>query len=879
MTGRTGRMKTGSILMKGLFLALVAAGILAGCGGSGPSGLVIVITPGTNQSVDQNQSVAFTAFVANDTSNSGVTWSLTGTHCASAACGTLTNNTSSSVTYNAPKSVGVLLNVILTATAVVNKKNTATLNISVSPAPTISTTSLPGAINGQNYSQQVVANGGVAPLFFTLTSGSLPTGFHLDTNGLISGRSTSNGGTFNFTLLVTDQGNPPLTASQSYTIIIAPAPLLSIVTTSLTNAAQGSPYNFPLAASGGVPPLTWAISAGALPPGVSLNTSTGQLSGTPTAQGTFSFTVTVTDSALLPPNQQPQIATQALSLTVGAPGSLFITTTSLPQANTATLYNQQLHVSGGVGPFTWNLTSGILPSGLTLNSSTGVISGVPTAVSSNTFTVQVTDSEATPQKASATLTVTIISSVNNSALLNGTYAFVFSGFNSSGPVVLGGTFAANGSGGIFGSEDSNNNNPTGSTQNNGPGPVQNTTVAGSYSLGSDGRGSLTISSASITSTYQLALDGNGNAQFIEADSTGTHGIGILRKQTVSNFTPQSFSGNYAFQLAGTDSSGKRDSLIGVFQADGASLLKNGNADTNDAGTLGTNLNGVTGTFLVAQNGRGNATLTLPVPATLNFVFYMVSPSDVLFMGLDPISATNPMTIGEAALQTQPSFDATALNGSSVATATGLDTGGNASVLAGLLTANGGGGISSTTDTNDGGTIASNASAGGSYSVASNGRVTTSGLGNQLAVLYLIAPNRAFVIGQDSAASSGIVEPQTAGPFSAASFISYFTFGPPSAGSPGTSDKNSNDFIGSILTDGAGNVTGKLDEAGATGIPSSNLALKATYAVAANGRGTISVSSPSILPSQFAFYIVSPTQIRAVSAASADTHPQVFFFNH
>lgn len=865
--------------MKGLCLALLAAGFLAGCGGSGPSGLVIVVTPGTNQSVDQNQSVPFTAFVANDTSNSGVTWSLTGTHCASAACGTLTSNTSSSVTYNAPKSVGVLLNVILTATAVANTKNTSTLNISVSPAPTISTTSLPGAINGQNYSQQVVANGGVAPLFFSITSGSLPAGFHLDTNGLISGRSTSNGGTFNFTLLVTDQGNPPLTASQPYTITIAPASPLSILTTSLPNAAQGSQYNFPLAASGGVPPLTWAISAGALPPGVSLNTSTGQLSGTPTVQNTFSFTVKVTDSALLPPTQQPQTATQALSLTVGAPGSLAITTTSLPQANTATLYNQQLHVSGGVGPFTWNLTSGILPSGLSLNPSAGVISGVPTAVSTNTFTVQVIDSEATPQKASATLTIAIISSVNNNALLNGSYAFVFSGFNSSGPVVLSGIFAASGTGAIFGSEDSNNNNPTGSTQNNGPGPVQNTTIAGSYSLGSDGRGSLTVSSASITSTYQFALDGNGNAQLIEADSTGTHGIGFLRKQTTTNFTPQNFSGNYAFQLTGADSSGKRDSLVGVFQADGTSLFKNGNADTNDAGTLGTNLSGVTGTFLLTQNGRGNASLTLPTPATLDFVFYMVSPSDVLFMGLDPISATAPMTIGEALLQTEPSFNSASLNGSSVATATGLDTSGNASALAGLLAANGANGISSTTDTNDGGTVTSNSSASGSYSVASNGRVTTSGLGNQLAVLYLVAPNQAFVIGQDSAASSGIVEPQTGGPFSAASFTSYFTFGPPSAGSPGTSDKNSDNFVGSILADGAVNITGKLDEAGATGIPSSNLALKATYAVAANGRGTISVSSPSILPAQFALYIVSPTQVRAVSAASADTHPQVFFFNH
>ncbi len=871
-------MKTHRVFLTRMFFALLTAAFLSGCGGSGNSSLIIVISPNANQFVDQNQSVAFTAFVANDTSDAGVTWSLSGTHCAGAACGTLTNTTTSSVTYVAPKSVGALLNVTLTATAKANTKTTATLNISVSPAPTISTTSLPGAINGQNYSQQIVANGGVAPLFFTVTSGNLPNGFHLDTNGLVSGRSTSNGGTFNFTVVATDQGSPPLTAMQSYTIIIAPAPPLSILTTSLSNAAQGSTYNFPLAASGGVPPLTWTVTVGSLPPGLSLNAITGQISGIPATQGTFAFTVKATDSAFLPPNQQPQTATQALSLTVGAPGTLTIATTSLPLANTATLYSQQLRVTGGVGPFTWVLTGGILPSGLNLSTS-GVVSGVPTAVSTNSFTVQVTDSEPTPQTASATLTISIVSSSNNNALLNGNYVFIFSGFNSSGPVVLGGTLLANGTGNIFGSEDSNNNNPTGSTQNNGPGPVQNTTVAGTYSIGSDGRGSFTLNSASIVSTYQFALDTNGNGQFIEADNTGTHGTGILRKQTVSNFTTQSFSGNYAFQLAGTDSSGKRDALAGVFNADGISLFKNGNADTNFAGTLGTNLNGVTGTFLLAQNGRGAASLTLPVPVTLNFVFYMVTPSHALFLGMDPISQTNPMTVGEALLQSQPTFDKTSLNGPSIATASGLAASGNAVALAGLLTADGNTGISSTIDTNAGGTITSNASASGSYSVAANGRASTSGLSNQLAVLYLVGPNQAFVIGQDSAASAGIIEPQVGAPFNAASFASYFTFGPPPTGALLTSDKASNNFAGSILSDGAGNISGKLDEAGASGIPSSNLALKATYTVGANGRGTISVSSPPLLPVQFVFYMVSPTQVRAISSAAADTHPQVFFFNH
>jgi hypothetical protein len=859
---------------------LFAAILLAGCGGSSTT-LFVVLTPNTNQSVDQNQTITFTAFVPNDSKNAGVTWSLSGGHCKGAACGTFQNSTPSSVTYLAPKTVPNLLTVTLTATSVSDKRATATLNIAVTPAPAIATASLPGVLNGENYSQQVVANGGVAPLIFTVSAGALPPGLHLNTNGLISGRPTSNGGTFNFSITVTDQGNPPLTATQAYTIIVAPAPPLSVTTTVLPNAAQGTAYNEPLSASGGVPPLTWSISSGSLPPGLALTATTGQISGTPTAQGTSQFTVQVTDSSLLPPNQQPQSATQSLSITVGAPGALSIVTTSLPQADSATLYSQQIRTSGGVGPFTWALTSGILPSGLSLGPATGVISGTATAVSTNTFTVQVTDSESPAAKASATLSIDVVAATNNNQLLNGNYVFVFSGYNSYGPVVLGGNLFANGGGSLYGSEDSNNNNPTGSTQNNGPGPTQNNTLYGTYTMGPDGRGTLNVTVAAVTSTYQLVVDGNGNGQFIEGDSTGTHGTGILRKQpSTPNFDASSFNGNYAFQLAGIDSAGKRASYAGVFQADGASLFKNGNVDSNDAGTVATNLTGASGSFLVAQDGRGNAALSIPNGATLNFTFYMVTPSDVLFMGLDPLSASNPMTTGEAVLQTQSSFGASSLNGSSIVTATGQNSSGNSSVLVGLLSANGANSVSATTDSNNGGAITANAGANGSYAVASNGRVTTTNLNNRLAVIYLVSPNQGFVIGNDSAASSGTLEPQTfSSPYAPSSFTSYFTFGPPLTGSSFAGSKGTIDFTGSILSDGVSSITGKVDETNASGLATTNLAMKGTYTISSNGRGTIAFGSPTALPSQFVFYMLSPTQLRAISAVPSDTQPLVFFLNH
>jgi Putative Ig domain len=873
--------KLGRLAFSGFGLALLLAILLSGCGGV--TGLAVELTPSVNQAVDQNQSVSFTAFVPGDTSNSGVTWTLSCTHFKGPACGTFANSTPFAATYQAPKTVsnGQLLTVTLTATSNAENSSYATLNIVVSPAPVIFTTTLPGVLNGADYSEQVIANGGVAPLVFSVSSGALPPGLNLNTNGFVTGRTTSDGGTYNFSLTVTDQGSPPLSATQAYTLAVAPAPALSVATTSLANAAQGTPYSAPLAASGGVPPLTWAISSGALPPGLTLTTTTGQISGTPTTQGTFPLTVEVTDSSLLPPDQHSQTATQSLSLTVGPPNPLSIVTTSLPEADSASLYSQTILETGGVGPFVWTVTNGILPSGMSLDSATGTISGTATAVSTNTFTVQVTDSESPPKSTSATLTVTVVAAVNNNALLYGDYVFIFSGYDPSGPVVLSGGLVADGVGNVEGTMDSNNNNPLSSTYNNGPGPTEGNAFTGTYTLGPDGRGTLNVTVNAILYTYILALDGEGNAQFIESDSSsnGTRGTGILRKQpTNPNFIAADFSGNYAFELAGIDSSGKRATYAGVFQSDGVGVFQNGNADTNDGGTVGTNIAGVSGTFLVAQNGRGNASISIPSQGTLNFIFYMVTPSDILFMGFDPYNASHPMTTGEAILQTQPSFNAGSMMGSSVVTMTGQDTSGKSSVLLGLLSGNGVSTISAAVNGNDGGSITTTSSS-GTYGVAANGRVSTSSVGSQLAVIYLISPNYGFVIGQDSAASSGLAEAQAAGPFTPASFDSYFSFGPPSTGSPVTGDSLTNTFVGSILANGVSSISGKIGEVTGADTLNSNLATQGTYTVASNGSGFISFGSPTELPSQFVFYIVSPMEIRAISAVPSDTQPMVFFLNH
>jgi hypothetical protein len=179
---------------------------------------------------------------------------------------------------------------------------------------------------------------------------------------------------------------------------------LVVATATLPGAAVGTAFSTTLAATGGVAPYTWSVAGGGLPPGISLGAATGILAGTPTAAGTYAFTVAVTDS------QSPaDRATQQLSLTVApAPvAPLAITTASLPAGKRRRSYSQTLAASGGVTPYVWSLASGSLPPGLTLSPSTGRISGTPTTTGRWSFTVRVTDARVPAESALKALSIQI----------------------------------------------------------------------------------------------------------------------------------------------------------------------------------------------------------------------------------------------------------------------------------------------------------------------------------------------------------------------------------------------------------------------------------------------------------------------------------------
>jgi len=275
---------------------------------------------------------------------------------------------------------------------------------STTPATlTISTSTLAAATAGTAYSGSISAAGGTTPYSFSATG--LPAGLSIISSGMISGTPAQSAvGTATVNVTVTDAGKPQQSASATLSLTVSTATQngLAITTTSLPSGTIGAPYTAPIAVSGGNSPFNF--SATGLPSGLSINSATGTISGTPQGPaGTASVTITVTD-------RKNATATANLSLPIAAPqsGTLAITTTSLPAATVGASYSGTVQATGGTTPYTFNATG--LPSGFTINASSGSITGTATQseVGTASVTVTVLDStQPTAETASANLSLTI----------------------------------------------------------------------------------------------------------------------------------------------------------------------------------------------------------------------------------------------------------------------------------------------------------------------------------------------------------------------------------------------------------------------------------------------------------------------------------------
>ncbi|MCZ2147194.1 MAG: Ig domain-containing protein [Bryobacterales bacterium] len=205
--------------------------------------------------------------------------------------------------------------------------------------------------------------------------------------------------------------------SNPLTFTVTPPPV-SILTDTLTAAVIGRAYTFSLTASGGSPAYFWTVSSGALPAGLTLNPATGIISGIPTATGTASFTVRVTDSL-------QTTAEKAFQLTVTLPPFSIANDSTLPVGVVGAAYTLLLTASGGTPPYRWS--TALAPPGLALDAGTGVLSGTPTTNGAFTFIVQLADSSGLNASKSFTLTVNPAPLViATSAVFSGTVGLAYS---------------------------------------------------------------------------------------------------------------------------------------------------------------------------------------------------------------------------------------------------------------------------------------------------------------------------------------------------------------------------------------------------------------------------------------------------------------------
>ncbi|HEY4991302.1 MAG TPA: putative Ig domain-containing protein [Nakamurella sp.] len=253
---------------------------------------------------------------------------------------------------------------------------TEPVTLTVIPGPSLNFPDPPGGWTHTVYSDTLTESGGTSPFAWTVSAGSLPAGIILSPDGTLTGTPTATG-TFPFTVKVTDANGQSATQATSITIAAGvtatfPAP---------PNGVVGTAYSDTLTATGGTTPYTWSVNAGSLPPGLAL-TAAGVLSGTPTTAGSYAFSVNVID-------KNGGISTTSVVLIVSA--SVTFTFAAPPGGQVGVAYSDPLTAAGGTTPYTWSVSAGSLPPGLTLSSSTGVVSGTPAAGGTFSFTVKVTD--------------------------------------------------------------------------------------------------------------------------------------------------------------------------------------------------------------------------------------------------------------------------------------------------------------------------------------------------------------------------------------------------------------------------------------------------------------------------------------------------------
>ncbi len=765
----------------------------------------------------------------------------------------------------------------------------------------ITTTTLPPAYVGSPYTATLAATGGTGSGYvWTISSGAPPSPITLSTAGVLSGKP-STAGVSSFTVTLKDSASNTATAILTLTV----KPALTITTSALKTPYVGTKYSTQLLANGGSGnPHQWTITVGTLPAGLTLS-SAGILSGIPSATGAASFTAKVTDGA-------HNLATANLSVIVG-PQLILTSGLTLPVGYQGITYAKTLSATGGsASGYKWSV-SPRPPQGISLSSS-GILSGSPAVPGTTILNIKVTDSALNVATAAFTLVANpAISTCTNdhqsTALveLHGVYTFSLNRFNlvTNERFTSIGSFNADGLGNIRnGVMDSNG--PTYPTE-------AQDTFTGTYTVGSDGRGrmSIAIPPTSVGGTTQnnsfcFALDSftktgqSVRGTIIEDDPSNQTASGAIYLQT-ANPTPLSVKGTWAFGMAGRKINPAlnlpdfRHTAVGFLTLNGISTVT-GKVDQNKDGVdaagnflnLYTAATGLTGTYTLPKptvgtpTGRGTFHLSSGGSGSgSNFVFYPAGTSYMVLLQIDDANPTNvvayaPVLSGGAFRRANSTFSNIFLTGSSVDSQYFLadaQTPTESTAFAIDVTVwNGKGTFTSTGDSSSKG-VATTTSGSGTYTVDATGRFAVMVNGHCAPCGYLSGVNAGFAL-YDSTDQVLMRLQQQIVPIGGNFTLAGFTGGY-SAGTRWYVDSKFQALSGEVISKGLGSISGTLDQnqQGDTIVDQAIAdSIQATATSGVHGRFLL---FPSNTSTPAAFYLIGPNEAISLPLGGTNNLSQPF----
>ena len=799
--------------------------------------LVVTMNP-KSYSLDAGMAESVSATVTHHT-NTAVTWSMSGTGCTGAACGTFDSNTG---VFTAPALIPNPATVTVTATSVADPTKSDTcivtlVPISVSITPT--TASLDGGQSRQ-FTATVSHHSNSAVTWSVSGSGSVSnTGLY--SAPLVNPSQTT------ATVIATSVADPTKSASATVTLV----PLSISVSPTIATLGGGQTQQFMATITHHAnTAVTWSVFSG-------LGSVSSSGLYTAPAVVASQTTATVRATSVVDPSRSASATVTLIPITVSVSPATASVLVGATQQFTAT-------VTGTSNTLVNWSVSGTGCSGNdcgTINS-TGLYLAPSKEPTPPTVTVEATSAADITKSGTATVTIVL----NTNILLNGHYALRFVGFDAAGKKVMAvGSFTADGKGNITN------------------GLLDYNTVAGSkavqmaftatYTVGADRRGQVNTTLAPFP-VFRLALNDTGEkAYFVQFDTTGQRGSGVIEKQTPAEFHLS--ASDFAFGMVGTSVGGERNVGVGRFHTDNAGVVTNGKLDSKMAGETPVLNMAFTGTLAMdstygTNNGRGTMTISMAGGlALIRTSFYMVAADEVFLLTTDTVALDAPLLSGTALRQSGMPFSAASWSGGSVYHLTGV-TGQPPvpAVLVGYIESNGTQNQYVEYARNWGGLIAEFGNGSTTYSIDQYGRgaFNSNTFGNY--TFYMVSQNTGFLLDSDPGGMDevafGMFEKQVApsGGFKNATFSGdYFV------GTAEMSTSNASTTSGLLTWDSVAALAGVMDISSIGG-NSADQPVAGTYAVTGSqaksydGRGTVMFTQPAA--AKFIFYPVSDSKMFMLS---------------